>query len=144
MFDATAPAFTSVSPADGKLFFSGSGISVSYGYSDDVLVSANPVRTFKVEKNDGSGNYSDVTALSVASSGADASSAVYALTPLARGAYRFTFSVSDAAGNSSQSVTAAYVDELSFEVSPSSADIGTLDVGSPVSSAPVVVTVKTV
>lgn len=41
---------------------------MAYDYSDDVLMQPNPVRTFKIEKNDGSGNYSDVTSASVASS----------------------------------------------------------------------------
>lgn len=57
---------------------------MTYDYSDAVLMQANPARSFKIEKNDGSGNFSDVTAISVTSSGADAARATHSLSTLGR------------------------------------------------------------
>lgn len=68
VFDATAPTVTSATPSDGTLLASGTGITVAYAYSDDVLMASSPARSFKLEKNDGSGNYSNVTATGVSSS----------------------------------------------------------------------------
>lgn len=144
VFDAAAPTISSATPADGALLPTGSGVTVSYAYSDDVFMSASPSRTFKLEKNDGSGNYSDVTAASVSSSGADASNATYSLGALASGGYRTTFTVRDAAGNSTQKISVFYVDAFSLDVSSGSVSLGTLDAGVTGVSAPLTVTVKTV
>lgn len=144
VFDAAAPTISSVTPADTALLPTGSGVTVTYSYSDDVLMSASPSRTFKLEKNDGSGNYSDVTAVSVSSSGADAAQATYSLNSLASGGYRTTFTVRDAAGNSTQKVSAFYVDAFSMDVSTGSVSLGTLQAGVTGTSTPLTVTVQTV
>lgn len=103
-----------------------------------------PSRSFTIEKNDGSGNYSDVTGVSVLSSTGNASSTSYALQNLARGAYRATFGISDAAGNVSQTVSIFFVDALELDVSTVSADFGSVTAGTLAESSKVTVTVKTV
>lgn len=79
-----------------------------------------PVKSLSVEKNDGSGNYSDVTGSAVLSSSGNASESAYSLNPLSTGAYRVTFEIEDAAGNASQRVSSFYVDSLGFDVSSTS------------------------
>lgn len=107
-------------------------------------MAASPNRTFKLEKNDGSGNFSDITSGSVSSSGTDASQSHFVLNPLQRGAYRTTFTVYDSAGNQTQRVSAFYVDAISFSVSSNSANIGVLDSNAVTTSSPLTVTVTTV
>ncbi|MFB0965716.1 MAG: hypothetical protein QMC36_08795 [Patescibacteria group bacterium] len=135
---------SSITPADGTLLASGTGITVSYAYSDDVLMAASPNRTFKLEKNDGSGNFADITSGAVSSSGTDASQSHFALNPLQRGAYRATFSVYDSAGNQAQKVSSFYVDAFSFSVSSNSVNIGVLDSNAVTDSLPMTVTITTV
>ena len=76
-----------------------------------------PVKALSIEKNDGSGNYSDVTGSAVLSSSGNASESAYSLNPLPTGAYRVTFEIEDAAGNAFQRIYSFYVDSLGFEVS---------------------------
>jgi hypothetical protein len=144
VFDATPPVISSVTPTDGKLLPTGSGVTVSYAYTDETAMSANPTRTFKLEKNDGAGNYSDVTAASVASSGANAATATYTLTGVTSGAYRATFTVRDATGNQTQKISAFYVDAASLDVTPASLSMGPLSAGIPGQSGVMTVTLKTV
>lgn len=119
-------------------------MTVEYSHSDDVFMPEAPARSFVLEKNDGNGNYSDVTGVSVLSSTGNASVTSYALQNLARGAYRATFGVSDAAGNVSQTVSTFYVDALEFDVSTSVADFGNVDAGTFALSSKVTVIIKTV
>ncbi|MDQ1343898.1 MAG: hypothetical protein QG650_618, partial [Patescibacteria group bacterium] len=143
VFDAAAPTIASVTPSESTLLSTGTGVTVSYAYSDDTLMDASPIRTFQLEKNDGSGNYSDVTAASVSSSGADASNANYVMNPLSVGAYRATFTVRDSAGNQAQKVSAFYVDSVSVLISGSGVSVGTLTAGNLAVSTPLTVTVTT-
>ncbi len=119
-------------------------MTVEYSHSDDVLMLESPSRSFVLEKNDGTGNYSDVTGVSVLSSTGNASATSYALQNLARGAYRATFGVSDAAGNASQTVSTFFVDALELDISTVSADFGSVNAGTLAESSTVTVTVKTV
>lgn len=143
VFDAAAPTISSVTPTDGRLAPTGN-LAVTYAYSDETAMDPNPVRTFLLEKNDGSGNYSDVTAALVASSGANAANASFTLSGASYGAYRATFSVRDAAGNQAQKISTFYVDQVSMDVSTGSLSVGTLQAGIPGQSSELTVTVSTV
>lgn len=67
VFDSTPPTITSSTPSNDTLFPLGN-IVVSYNYSDSGGIAPSPVHIFKLEKNNGSGVFGDVTATSISSS----------------------------------------------------------------------------
>lgn len=85
-----------------------------------------------------------MTAGSISSSGITASTASFTTNTLAYGHYRTTFSITDAAGNTTQQTNYFYVDQLEFIVSTGSTDIGTLSTLNQTFSPSVNVTVKTI
>lgn len=123
IFDAVAPTITQSSIPDSQILPSGN-YTQTYAYTDDVGISATPVTTFLLEKNNGSGVYNDVTSAGVTNSGASASAANFTLRNLAAGAYRATFSVRDSAGNPAQKITIFYVDNAQVSVVNTSVKIG--------------------
>lgn len=125
VFDATAPSIDSYTPANNTLYPLGN-VVMTYTYSDSGGISVVPVYTFLLEKNNGAGVYSDVTAASLVFSGVNASVATFTSNALAYGQYRTTFTIQDAAGNSSQQVAYFYVDAPSLLISSGSYNIGTL------------------
>ena len=125
IFDATAPTITSFSPVNNTLFPLGN-ITLSYNYSDSGGIAATPTHTFKLEKNNGAGVFSDVTATSLSSSGINASASNFLTNTLAYGNYRASFSINDAAGNTTQQISNFYVDAPTMTISTGSSAIGKL------------------
>lgn len=143
--DANAPTVTLGAPTDSSIIPVGTGVTVSYTYTDDILMTNNPTRTFLLEKNNGSGSFVDVTATYVSSSTGSSSAAAYTLSGLVSGAYRTTFTVQDAAGNPAQKIGFFYIDNPQLSVSNASLSIGTLPANTLVTSTgTLVITVKTV
>lgn len=121
-------------------------ITLNYTYTDAGGIAPTPTYTFLLEKNNGAGVYSDVTAASISSSGITASAASFTTNALAFGAYRATFTITDAAGNTTQDIVAPfYVDNFQMTISTGAVDIGALSVGNLVTATDTVtVTIKTV
>lgn len=120
-------------------------ITLTYNYSDSGGMAVAPAHTFLLEKNNGAGGYSDVTAASMSSSGINASTANFVTNALTYGQYRATFTIADAAGNNSQQVSSFYVDAPSLIVSTGSYSIGPLSTSSTVIGASqMTITVRTV
>lgn len=71
-----------------------------------------------------------MTATSLSSSGINASSASFTTNTLAYGQYRATFTLMDAAGNTTQQVSTFYVDAPSVVISTGSYSIGRLSTSS--------------
>lgn len=118
---------------------------MTYNYSDSGGMVVIPNHTFLLEKNNGVGGYSDVTAASLSSSGINASAANFVTNALAYGQYRATFTVADAAGNNSQQVSSFYVDAPSLTVSTGSYSIGPLSTTSTVIGAgQMTITIQTI
>ena len=86
----------------------------------------NPTRTFTLQKNDGAGNFSDVTATSIATSTGTSSASSYTLSGISYGQYKATFTVQDASGNQSQKVSFFSIDNPSISLSTQSIAIGNL------------------
>lgn len=144
VFDATPPVITAFSPTNNSLYPIGN-IHVTYSYADSGGMATVPQYTFLLEKNNGAGAYSDVTAASLSSSGVNASSADFTTNTLAYGQYRATFTVKDSAGNNAQQVSNFYVDAPSLTVDTGSYRIGQLSSsGIVIGSNEVTVTVRTV
>ncbi|MDP2104184.1 MAG: Ig-like domain-containing protein, partial [Candidatus Gracilibacteria bacterium] len=145
VFDSTPPTITSSSPANNTLFPMGV-ITLSYTYTDAGGIAPTPNYTFLLEKNNRAGVYADVTAASISSSGITASTASFTTNALAFGAYRATFTITDAAGNTTQDIVAPFfVDNFQMTISTGAINIGALSVGALVSATDTVtVTVKTV
>lgn len=143
VFDATPPTITSSSPADDTLFPIGT-INLSYNYSDSGGMAVTPAYSLLLEKNDGAGAFSDVTTAGISSSGITAATASFVTNALAYGHYRTTFTIHDAAGNTTQQINNFYVDQLQMTISTGSTNIGVLSTIGQTFAPSVTITIKTV
>lgn len=86
-------------------------------------MSSTPIHTFLLEKNNGAGVFSDITATGITSSDITAASASFTTNSLSFGNYRATFTIQDTAGNTTQKIISFYVDSLVFTISTGSTNI---------------------
>ncbi len=146
--DETNPTVTSFSPGTGSLLPWGNH-TLSFEYNDthtgstDIDTTADSIL---LEKWDSLWSvWNDVTISSLSAGTVWSTGATYPTSNLSFGKYRYTFSIDDRAGNTSNSVQADfYIDIPEFIISTGSIDIGTVNEITETFSDTVTVTVKTV
>jgi len=150
--DTQAPTITSLTPVNDTLFPIGNISSFlaqyndTHAYSSGINTSSAQV-TLKKWNSAGATWGTNIATSYLALTSISTSQAAYHTTQkLPYGKYQFTFSISDAAGNTTQQTRVFYVDEVEFSLSQPSIDIGNIqdDAVLYTSSDELIVTVKTV
>lgn len=144
--DVSAPTIDSYSPQDNLLFPNGN-FNISIAHSDTESGINSSTRWLTLSRWNGSTWWSDIASSYVNFAGTivNQTGANFPVTNLPYGKYKATYSIGDNFGNMASQDIIFYVDQVEFNISTGSIDMGTLPFGSPqFSTWELLLTVKTV
>ncbi len=143
--DTTPPVISSITPLTGSLLPTGNTVILSFNYSDTGSAINQATATGTLSKwNTGSSTWITQTGVLTATT-INSGSAIYTSTGRAYGKYRFDVTVKDNQGNTRTGSTIFYLDQLDWNVSTSTLDVGDMMTNvTKFSTGEIIITVNTV